>query len=164
MVSPAAHTVFKNVQLQPESPIAGSLDWSTLRQRKSAIVSLCTDWWLIELLSWGLAVICILTAAGILAFHDNRPLPSHPPVGLSLNAYLSILSAVAKLALAVPLEEALGSQKYLWFSVKDLKRPLMDFERFDDAARGPLGALMLLQRTRARWVYQIFKAEEFLLM
>ena len=50
----------------------------------------------------------------------------------------------------VPLEESLGAQKYLWFSDANKKRPLMDFERFDDAARGPLGALRLLSRTRTR--------------
>lgn len=125
------------------------------QQHLNHLINLCTDWWLIELLSWALAVLCIVAAIGILASYDNKPLPTHPPFGLSLNACLSVLSAVSKLALAVPLEEALGSQKYLWFSSKDARRPLIDFERFDDAARGPIGALKLLHRTRIRYVLRL---------
>ncbi|KIW05858.1 uncharacterized protein PV09_03061 [Verruconis gallopava] len=86
----------------------------------------------------------------MLASYDNKPLPKSLPLGITLNAYISMLSAVAKMALAVPLEEALGAQRYLWFSKKEAQRPLMDFERFDDAARGPIGAVRLLCRTRAR--------------
>jgi hypothetical protein len=125
---------------------------SIFQRYRNRLISLCADWWLIELLSWSLAVLCIVTAIGVLASYDGKPLPTHPPFGLSLNACLSVLSAVSKLALAIPLEEALGSQKYLWFSSKNVRRPLMDFERFDDAARGPLGALKLLHRTRIRYV------------
>jgi hypothetical protein len=62
--------------------------------------------------------------ASILATHDNKPLPESTPLDLSLNAFLSILSGISKLALAVPLEEALGSQKYLWQVTRLLKDAL----------------------------------------
>jgi hypothetical protein len=114
------------------------------------LLGLCTDWWLIELLSWILGAICIVCIASVLAFYDHKPLPSAFPLGITLNTYISVLSAVAKLALAVPLEEALGAQKYIWFSTKVAKRPLLDFEKFDDAPRGPFGALRLVWRTRLR--------------
>lgn len=127
-----------------------------LRRCHGRLVDLCTDWWLVEVLSWASAVIFMSITISMLASYDGKPLPERPPLGLSLNAYLSVLSALLKLALAIPLEEALGSQKYLWFSQAGLKRPLMDFERFDDAARGPLGALRLLLRTRTRYNQTIF--------
>jgi hypothetical protein len=151
---------------QPDHPLEGAHGWSEntaeatapsqvrnracLKPSLDSIINLSTDWWLIELLSWVLAAVCVACIAGMLAFYDRKPLPSTFPLGLTLNAYISVLSAIAKLALAVPLEEALGAQKYLWFSTGVAKRPVIDFEKFDDAARGPIGAIRLLCRTRAR--------------
>lgn len=120
------------------------------RQLREHTIDLCTDWWLIEVLCLALSAACLVATVGLLASYDGKPLPKSQPLGLSLNAYLSILCALLKLALAIPLEEALGSQKYLWFSTKGAERSLMDFERFDDAVRGPFGAMRLLTRTRAR--------------
>ena len=116
------------------------------------LVSWCTDGWLVELLSLVLAGTCILTATVILLVHDGKVLPQSPPLGLSLNAYLSLLSAVLKLSLAVPIDEAMAAQKCLWFSTAGPGKPVMDFERFDDAGRSPLGAMRLLCRVRARSV------------
>jgi hypothetical protein len=121
--------------------------WRRVRHRFSC---LCTNWWLTEILSWCLGASCMIAIAIILSVWKGRELPNSFPLGLKLNAYLSVLSAVAKLALAVPLEEALATQKYLWFATGIPKRPLVDFERFELAARRPFGALKLIWRMKTR--------------
>jgi hypothetical protein len=123
--------------------------WRRIRHRLSG---LCINWWLTEILSWCLGALCIIAIAVLLFVWKGRELPSSFPLGLKLNAYISVLSAVAKLALAVPLEEALATQKYLWFTTGTPKRPLVDFERFELAARRPVGALKLIWRLKAKLV------------
>ena len=112
--------------------------------------SLCRNWWLVELISWCLAALCMVVIATILAAWNDQPLPDKFPLGLKLNAYISVLAAVAKLALAVCLEESLATQKYLWYTTPSAQHPLIDFERFELAARRPVGALRLIWRMRLK--------------
>jgi hypothetical protein len=92
----------------------------------------------------------MIAIATVLAAWDGQPLPDRFPLGLKLNAYVSVLAAIAKLALAVCLEESLATQKYLWYTTETAIRPLLDFERFELAARRPIGALALIWRMKAR--------------
>jgi hypothetical protein len=117
---------------------------------RHSFVSRCTNWWLIEILCWCLGALCTIAIATILSVWNGRPLPSSFPLGLKLNAYVSVLSAIAKLTLAVPLEEALSTQKYLWYTTRTPKHSLIDFERFELADRRPIGALRLIWRLRTR--------------
>jgi hypothetical protein len=103
------------------------------------------------LISWSLAAFCIVLIATLLAAWNGRPLPDRFPLGLKLNAYVSVLAAVAKLALAVCLEESLANQKYLWYTTPTPQHTLLDFERFEIAARRPIGALKLLWRMKAKY-------------
>jgi hypothetical protein len=91
---------------------------------------------------------CISGIAVVLGLYSNRRVPTRWPVGITLNAYISVLSAVAKYTMAVPLDEALGQLRWLYFASGPKK--LIDFERFDDATRGPWGALALLIYTKAK--------------
>lgn len=119
------------------------------------ISSLCRNWWLIELTSWCIGAFCMVLIATLLAAWDGRPLPDRFPLGLKLNAYVSVLSAIAKLALAVCLEEALATQKYLWYTTATPKHSLLDFEKFELAARRPIGALKLIWQMRARYEHTL---------
>jgi hypothetical protein len=113
--------------------------------------SLVINWWLWELFSWGLSALCMCAIALVLALYDNQKIPSHWPFGINLNAYISVLSAIAKYTLAVPVDEALGQLRWLWFK-EGPPKPLVDFERFDDATRGPWGSFALLVHNRGRFV------------
>ncbi|KAL6712191.1 hypothetical protein ACN47E_000068 [Coniothyrium glycines] len=64
-----------------------------------------------------------------------------------LLSWTNVLGKVSSAALIVPTSEALGQLKWNWFHNS---RAMWDFEIFDKASRGPLGALMLLFRTRGR--------------
>ncbi|KAF2430987.1 hypothetical protein EJ08DRAFT_660400 [Tothia fuscella] len=110
---------------------------------------LVANWWLGELFSWVLAATCMGTIALLLGLYDGQTMPANWPLEVTLNAYISILAAVAKYSLAVPVDEALGQLKYLWFCEGQPKK-LLDYERFDDASRGPWGSLALLLHNKGR--------------
>ncbi|KAI8935461.1 hypothetical protein NX059_008031 [Plenodomus lindquistii] len=61
--------------------------------------------------------------------------------------WANILGKISSAALIVPTTEAIGQLKWNWFNNS---RAMWDFEIFDKASRGPLGALMLLYRTKGR--------------
>jgi hypothetical protein len=61
--------------------------------------------------------------------------------------WINVLGKIASAALIVPTSEALGQLKWNWFHKS---KAMWDFEIFDKASRGPLGALMLLYRTKGR--------------
>lgn len=67
--------------------------------------------------------------------------------GITLNAFVAVFSAVAKAALILPVSEAIGQLKWIWF--RDGRR-LYDFHAFDNASRGPLGSVLLLGTTKGR--------------
>lgn len=118
---------------------------STLRTRAS---KLATDWWLWELLSWSMSALCILGIAILLSAWDGRAVPDRWPLGITLNAYIALLSGVVKYALAVPVDAVISQTK--WYHFASGPRPLIDFEHFDNASRGPIAALALFVRTKGR--------------
>jgi hypothetical protein len=111
-------------------------------------VRLISNWWLWELASMALSALCLCFMGLLLFFYDNQTLPKAWPLGITLNTYIAILSAFFKFALAVPVAAAMGQLKWIWF--RDDPKPLMDFERFDEATRGPWGSVSVLIRTRGR--------------
>jgi hypothetical protein len=119
--------------------------------RSAILEKLVTNWWLWEILSWVLSASCMCAIALVLGLYNNRSLPSRWPMGISLNALISILSAIAKYGLTVPLQEAIGQLKWAWFR-KGEPRKLIDLDRFDEASRGPWGSLALILRMRGRFV------------
>ncbi|KAF1970271.1 hypothetical protein BU23DRAFT_474533, partial [Bimuria novae-zelandiae CBS 107.79] len=109
--------------------------------------------WLMEIISW---TFCALSMAGIiivLYHYQHQPLPRWP-LGVTLNAYISVLAKVSGAALLLPVSEALGQLKWIWFRVNNDKstqsKKMWDFELFDNASRGPWGSFMLLLRTKGK--------------
>ncbi|KAF2473627.1 uncharacterized protein BDR25DRAFT_332506 [Lindgomyces ingoldianus] len=107
--------------------------------------------WLLEITSWSLSAVCMAGIVAVLIVYQNKRIP-HWPLGLTLNAYISVLSKVASAALLVPVSEALGQLKWSWFRGDNFKKSkkLWDFEIFDSASRGPWGSFLLLLGTRGR--------------
>lgn len=85
----------------------------------------------------------------VLIVLNDKELPTLP-FGITLNAFISVLVRVASAALLIPVTEALGQLKWIWF--KERSRRLHDFELFDEATRGPWGSMILLFRTKLRSV------------
>lgn len=128
--------------------------------------TLVDEWWLWELLSWSFAALCMIAMVVLLGIYRGRTIPDWP-LGLTINAYISILGAFIKAALLLPtavssltiisvflqlicstLQEALGQLKFNWFAVSS--RNVSDFQAFDEASRGPWGSLVLILRTKGR--------------
>ena len=110
--------------------------------------------WLWELLSLLTSATCIGAIIVFLAHYDGKPMPSWS-YGLTLNSLISILSSVARSAMLLPIAEVLSQLKWCWFVGR--QRPLLDFERFDAASRGPWGSLMVLFNVRL-WSLGAFAA------
>jgi hypothetical protein len=100
--------------------------------------------WRLEIISWLVSAACM--GAIVLALIIVRDKPTPRWHGLTLNAYISELSKIACAALLLPVSEALGQLKWLWFQGKSNK--MWDFEIFDNASRGPWGSFVLLVRTK----------------
>ncbi|KAF6832742.1 hypothetical protein CPLU01_05976 [Colletotrichum plurivorum] len=96
-------------------------------------------WWL-EILSSLLALSCLVAMITILGIHQGQLLPKWPDI-ISINSLISILTAVFKASLIMPIAEGLGQLKWEWF-----RRPryLADIEVFDNASRGPWGSFLLI--------------------
>jgi hypothetical protein len=106
-----------------------------------------TDWWWWELLSWTVSFACVAAIVSVLWYHDGKRQPEYLVTGITLNAYVSVFAAVSKAALLLPVSEAIGQLKWVWFQKG---AALWDFQLFDAASRGPWGATMLLIKTRCK--------------
>lgn len=99
------------------------------------------DGWVGETLAILLSITAFATVVGLLRVYDECKPPSWP-YHLTLNFVVSTLATVAKSALLLAVASALGQLKWLWMCSK--QRRLQDLQVFDEASRGPLGALRLL--------------------
>ncbi|EDU40877.1 DUF3176 domain containing protein [Pyrenophora tritici-repentis] len=99
--------------------------------------------WLFETLSWLVSASCMVAIILINLRIKSKPMVQEPS---SLN-WINVLGKISSAALIVPTTEALGQLKWNWFHKS---KAMWDFEIFDKASRGPLGALMLLYRTKGR--------------
>lgn len=117
-----------------------SVGW---RQR---IRQICIHLWIWELLSLLVCVTCVGTIIIILLRYDDRPLPNWG-FGLTINGVISVLAGIAKASMILPVAECISQLKWHWFWNASA-RPLMDFQFFDAASRGPWGCLVLLFRPR----------------
>ncbi|KAF2201659.1 hypothetical protein GQ43DRAFT_486696 [Delitschia confertaspora ATCC 74209] len=118
-----------------------------IRLSTAFVDRIITDWWWWELFSWLVSFAAVVAIIAILIAYNGKPPPGKIMFGITLNAYISIFSAVGKAALILPVSEAIGQLKWIWFRRES---KLWDFFTFDSASRGPWGSLMLLGRTRCR--------------
>lgn len=116
-------------------------------------------WWMPEILSQLGAILCL---TGTLNWHDallrstddaaaiivllwrcdGKP-PPKLGLGITLNTVLAFLTSLTKMAFMVPIIEGLGQLKWMWF-LSHQRRPLIDFQLFEEATRGGLGGAKLL--------------------
>lgn len=71
---------------------------------------------------------------------SGKPIPDLPR-GVTLNALISVLATTSKSLLLFVVGSCLGQLKWVWFQ---RKRPLAQLQILEDAARGPLGAILLV--------------------
>lgn len=108
--------------------------------------------WVWEMSAVSLSIATLLTAVGVLAREDKRPLSSWP-FSVSLNTFIAILGTVSRITLAFAMSACIGQQKWNWLR----KRPdqLSAFSRFDEGSRGPWGSTRLLFWLKMRYVLRL---------
>jgi hypothetical protein len=111
------------------------LDNFTETYRRGAL-----DSWFYECAALAFSVGCLAALAVMLGIYDGKETPQLP-YNITLNALISALSTAAKSSLLFAVAGTLGQVKWAWFTEN---RKLSDMQTFDDATRGPWGALVLL--------------------
>ncbi|KAJ0419625.1 hypothetical protein BJY00DRAFT_313774 [Aspergillus carlsbadensis] len=107
-------------------------DWQRLLQ----------DTWLWEFASALFSTCCFISICAVLLAYNGQVRPTWK-LGLSLNALISVLATGCRASLILVLSEAISQLKWLW--VKDGEpKQLLGMQVFDNASRGPLGALTML--------------------
>lgn len=106
-------------------------------------VSWLRAWWL-ELTASLFAIACLAANLAILLTINGKPLRSWEVASVSItpNTLISIFSTLAKSSMLLPITEGIGQLKWTFFYQQPHRLRLL--QTFDDASRGPLGALDLL--------------------
>jgi len=105
--------------------------------------------WFWELVSCLLSFVSLAAIIIILKHYDGQPAQKWPHP-ITLNSFLAVFTTLAKAGLVFPVTEALGQLKWVWFG--EAERPLIDFQTFDEASRGPIGGIRLLGMLKGRYV------------
>ena len=143
----APSSPYSNPPYKPQyEPVIHEGGFQTPQQRGPLrnFPSFIYNWWLC-ILSVFISLCALAAIAGILFFVDGRPIPNLP-LKITVNTYVSFFATVAKGTMLVAVNESISQLKWLWFREP---RRLQDFQVFDDASRGPVGAVRLMFRTRA---------------
>jgi hypothetical protein len=100
---------------------------------RSTFARLAQDWWLNELLGLILSLLAFLAIVIVLKVYENHTLPDWP-YNVTLNTFLALFTTIASTGLMVAVLEALSQLKWIWFM--RIKRPLADFQTYEEACRG----------------------------
>ncbi|MCJ1381373.1 hypothetical protein MMC17_004483 [Xylographa soralifera] len=126
-----------------ETPSSTALP--TERQQKQHRADTVLGRWWSEMVGCGCMFLALLATVLTLALHQGRTIPEWP-LAISVNAAISIHATVMQMSMMYVLAQSLSQMKWLWYSKP---RQLRDLEAFDDASRGPWGAVKLIWRLRA---------------
>jgi hypothetical protein len=100
---------------------------------RNTLVRLSQDWWLNESLGLVLSVLAFTAIVIVLRLFEDRALPDWP-YNISLNTFLALFITIATTGIMIAVPEGLSQLKWIWFM--HIKRPLADFQEYDDASRG----------------------------
>ncbi|KAI9882028.1 MAG: hypothetical protein M1823_006248 [Watsoniomyces obsoletus] len=104
--------------------------------------------WSPEIASYCISTVSLCAIVAVVQTRDGKPLPDWGDF-ITINFLVSVLTAILKAGLLMPVSEAVSELKWLWFAKP---RPANDMEDFDRASRGPRGALrFLFQHPRNLW-------------
>jgi hypothetical protein len=113
---------------------------------KDAWKQISRDWWA-EILCLAFATSNLCLICTILFLLNNKPLVSWH-FSVSLNAVISAFVVATKAALMYTTACCIGQLKWQHFQHSLHRRSLYDLKTFDEASKGPLGALKLVFRLR----------------
>jgi hypothetical protein len=112
-------------------------------------------YWIVEALASAFSITLFMAIFVVLKLYDNDEYgaPTSEARDSVERPYifpiLSILSAVMRASMLLPVATAISQLKWSWFRSH---RRLLDIERFDEASRGITGSLRLLWTVRFKYV------------
>lgn len=118
---------------------------------KSKPRAIKSSWWWWEIGSAAVGVVCMGLIALILSKSDGMLLDAWP-LQIKPNSLIAVLTTVGKAAMLVPVTACISQLKWRHFGGVKAAQPLRDLQLFDDASRGPWGALLLLINLRSQVV------------
>ncbi|KAH7093249.1 hypothetical protein FB567DRAFT_170781 [Paraphoma chrysanthemicola] len=101
--------------------------------------------WFWETISMIASAACLMAVIIILAWMNSKPLDRWT-IDISLNATIAIFITAAKSLALLVIGACIAQSK--WIRFKTAPRKLTELDLFENAARGPLGSLMLLLQVR----------------
>ena len=107
---------------------------------------IATYQWIWELCALLVSLLSLVAIVLILRLREERPLPDWP-VSITINALISIFATVMSATMSVPIAAGVSQAKWSWFQQY---HALSDVEVYDQASRGPWGALKMLWNIRWR--------------
>ncbi|QDS74642.1 hypothetical protein FKW77_009241 [Venturia effusa] len=134
---------------QPASPDQGSSPSSSPTQSSSTVET----WWLFEFFAWLLGATGLIAIVIVLCATEGKPTPnwyikskySSVKLTVTINSVLSLFSTLIKSTLLIPVIAGMSQLKWVWFRKGHC---LSDYQRFDSAAKGPWGSLILIWKFR----------------
>ncbi len=124
-------------------PMKGFL---ALRRSFSRGRRFATDWWTWELCAILTSLISLAAIILVLLLYKGRPLPDWP-WSITINSLVSIFATIISRTMLMPVAAGIGQAKWHWFQ-RD--HALSDIEIYDQASRGPWGALKMVWQIRWR--------------
>lgn len=92
-----------------------------------------------------LSVCCTIVIVVLLPYLDDKPLSQWHWV-MGPNTFISTLITITKSSMLLPVAECLSQLKWRHFWLQS--HPLAEIEAFDEASRGPWGAMLFAWRTK----------------
>lgn len=138
---------FKSASSVNSSKLKEKIDKYTIRHQIQNFPqnTFIRTWWS-ELLSCVLFIGALVAIVVTVLPYTDEPLPQWR-YGLSINTLVAIYAVILKAAVMFVVAEGISQLKWAWYHQH---RPLKDLLTFDDASRGPWGALVLIWRLRGR--------------
>lgn len=106
-----------------------------------------TNCWICETLALLVSFLALMMIFLILYLYQGRSLQDWP-CAITINSMVAVCSTVMKTALLVPVGASVSQAKWDWFHRQE-GQILADMGIYDQASRGPWGALRML--TKIRW-------------
>ncbi|KAF2236905.1 hypothetical protein EV356DRAFT_558030 [Viridothelium virens] len=145
----ASSTLKEAKEICSESPFISSTSSSSKRgsvvRSVGRKVSFKLSPWTSEILSLGLGIGALTGIIALLAHFNGQALPNWP-YDITLNTLIALMATIVNAGIAVSLQSGLSQLK--WIGFKSGRRPLADFETFDEASRGSRGVFKLLATAR----------------
>ena len=107
---------------------------------KHTIEDFANRWWIWEILASIISLVLLASIFVIFNKYDNESLDSWPVIW-KINSVVGFITTIVQVGMMVPVAAGISQLKWLWYK-KD--HSLADIDKFDQASRGPFGAVFLL--------------------